>query len=241
MINTFLFDLDGTLLPLDMDRFMKLYFDELGKCFSDMISPEVLYKYIWESTEAMVTNTDYRTNEEVFMDKFSSLIDGNIETYQSRFDAFYDHEFLNVKASVQSMPLIKECISILKEKSYELVVATNPLFPKKAILHRIVWAGLDPKDFTYITSYENNHYCKPQIKYYEEILNEIKKSPEQCIMVGNDVQEDLIASKLGVKTYLITDNMIHRSKNDFITDYKGTYQEFYDYVCGLDPVSDTLT
>jgi len=107
------------------------------------------------------------------------------------------------------------------------------LFPRKAILHRINWAGLKPEDFIYISSYEKNHYCKPQIKFYEEILKDIGKSAEKCLMVGNDVQEDLIAGKLGMKTFLITDHMLHRTKEVVKTDYEGSYKEFYDFACNL--------
>ncbi|MGE4282282.1 MAG: HAD family hydrolase [Clostridia bacterium] len=230
MLDTFLFDLDGTLLPLDTDQFMKIYFNELGKAFHDIIEPKTLTRSIWNATEAMVRSTEHQTNEEVFMERFFSLIEGDKDTYMQRFNAFYDNEFMRVKSSVQDMPLIKECINMLKEKGYQLVLATNPIFPRKAIHHRIRWAGLDPKDFIYITSYEQNHYCKPQLKYYEEILKDIGKNPEQCIMVGNDVQEDLVVSKLDIKTYLITNHIINRSKDAFTSDYQGTYEDFYEFV-----------
>jgi FMN phosphatase YigB (HAD superfamily) len=119
---------------------------------------------------------------------------------------------------------------------YKIVVATNPLFPKSAIYTRIRWAGFEPEDFDYISTFETNHYCKPQIKYYEEVLKDINKSPQKCIMVGNDVQEDLIVKALGVKTYLITDNMLHRTDSEIITDYKGNYDEFFEFVKALPEV-----
>jgi FMN phosphatase YigB (HAD superfamily) len=236
MIDTFLFDLDGTLLPLSMERFMEIYFRELGIAFKDIMPPKKLFKYIWSATEAMIENVEYKTNEKVFMDHFSNLINDDINIYKKRFDHFYDHEFLKVKEAVSSMPLIRKSIDLLKEKGYKLVVATNPLFPQKAIYHRIKWADLNPDDFLYITSYENSHYCKPQIKYFEEILEKINKAPHQCIMVGNDVQEDLIASSLGMQTFLITNYMINRKANDINCNYKGTYEDFYQYVRELSPI-----
>jgi FMN phosphatase YigB (HAD superfamily) len=121
----------------------------------------------------------------------------------------------------------------LKSKGYKLVIATNPLFPLKAILHRINWAGLDPDDFIYISSYEKNHYCKPQVKFYEEVLNGIGRKPEECMMVGNDVQEDLISGSLGVKTFLIKDYLLHRTNEPIKTDYSGSYEDFYQFVDAL--------
>ncbi|MBZ4646893.1 MAG: hypothetical protein PWR27_1811 [Petroclostridium sp.] len=237
MIDTFLFDLDGTLLPLDIDHFMKIYFHEMGIAFSDIIAPEKLFKYIWTATEAMVQNVEHKTNEEVFMDKFSKLIDGDIDVYKKRFDAFYDSGFLKTRKSVNSVPIMKESIDILIDKGYQLVLATNPLFPRKAIEHRIKWAGFKPEQFSFITSYEDSHYCKPQIKYYEEILKEINKLPHQCMMVGNDVQEDLIASSLGIQTFLITDYMINRDEGTIECTYKGTYEDFYKFVQNLEPAA----
>lgn len=237
MINTILFDLDGTLLPLDMEKFMEIYFYEMGYMFKDMIDPKLLVKYIWTATEEMVGNTEYKTNEDVFMNKFSELIGGDISKYRERFDNFYDTLFHKTREAVQSQSLIRESIDILKEKNYKLVVATNPLFPRKAIHHRIGWAGLDLKDFIYITSYEDNHYCKPQLHFYKEVLDVIGEKPEQCMMVGNDVQEDLVAQKLGMQTFLIKNHMIHRTQEAIDCTYEGKYEDFYNFVKGLDAVS----
>jgi len=236
MIDTILFDLDGTLLPLNMQKFTEIYFHEMGYMFKDMMDPKQLVKHVWTATEEMVRNSEYRTNEEVFMDKFEQLVGGDISRYKERFDSFYDTLFHKTRESVQSLPLIRECIEMLKEKNYTLVIATNPLFPRKAIHYRIEWAGLVPKDFVYVTSYEDNHYCKPQLQYYREILDVIGKSPEQCIMVGNDVQEDLIAHKLGLQTFLIKNHMIHRTQEPIESTYEGSYEDFYDFVKGLDAV-----
>jgi len=237
MIDTVLFDLDGTLLPLDMQKFTEIYFNEMGNTFKDMIDPKLLAKYIWTATEEMVRNTDYRTNEEVFMEKFEQLIGGDISKYRDRFDGFYDTLFHKTREAVAKQPLIKECIETLKAKNYKLVIATNPLFPRKAIHHRIEWAGLNLKDFDYITSYEDNHYCKPQLHFYREILGIIGKSPEQCIMIGNDVQEDLVAHNLGMKTFLIKNHMIHRTQDAIECTYEGNYEDFHAFVMGLDKVS----
>lgn len=237
MTDTILFDLDGTLLPLDMEKFTDIYFNEMGHMFKDIIDPKLLTKYIWTATSEMVGNTEYKTNEEVFMDRFSKLIDGDINMYKKRFDSFYDTMFLKTKKAAEKQSLMIESIAILNNKNYKLVVATNPLFPRKAIHHRIEWAGLDLKAFEYITSYEDNHFCKPQPEFYKEVLEIIGKKPEQCLMVGNDVQEDLIALKLGIKTFLIKNHMIHRTGEDFISTYEGNYEDFYNFVKELPAVS----
>ncbi len=125
---------------------------------------------------------------------------------------------------------MRKSIDVLKLKGYQLVLATNPIFPIKAILHRINWAGFAPEEFSYISCFEKNHYCKPQIKFYEEVLSEIGKKPEECLMVGNDVQEDMVVHSLGVKTYLVEDHLIHRTDEPIVVDYRGSYEAFYEFV-----------
>lgn len=229
-MNTILFDLDGTLLPLDMALFEKIYFEELTKSFSDILTPEEVAKNIWGSTKAMVVNLEHKTNEDVFMNDFGKRVNYDLLKIKQRFDDFYDTTFFRVKEAVKDVQSIKESVKILKEKGYKIVIATNPLFPIKAIHHRVRWAGFDPEEFSYISSFEKNHYCKPQLKYYEEILNDISKNPEECLMVGNDVQEDLVSKQLGMKTYLITDNLLHRTEDEIVSDYIGEYKDFYEFV-----------
>ncbi len=230
MINTILFDLDGTMLPLNLDQFLKLYFTAMGRKFQDLIDAKTLTQYIMTATEEMVNDIDYRTNEIVFMEKFAELTRSDLSIYRQRFDEFYDREFFETKASVIDSPMMRDSVDLLKDKGYELVVATNPLFPAKAIHHRIRWSGFEPEDFLYIPSYEKNHYCKPQLRFYTEILQEIGKEPEECLMVGNDVQEDLVAAELGIETYLITDFLIHRTQEPIAATYQGSYVDFYQFV-----------
>jgi FMN phosphatase YigB (HAD superfamily) len=230
MINTILFDLDGTLLPMDAKSFEKIYFESMAGYLGDLISPKELITNVWASTNEMINNVDYKTNETVFMEDFKNRINGDLDVYKDRFDKFYDTEFLKAKTAVYENELMQKSVKLLKEKGYKTVIATNPLFPLKAILHRIHWAGLEPSDFEYISHYEKNHYCKPQTKYYEEILKDLDKEPDECMMVGNDVEEDLISGKLGLKTYLIKDHMLHRTEEEIITDYEGYYEDFYAFV-----------
>lgn len=236
MLNTVLFDLDGTLLPMDMKNFAKLYFESLADCMGDLNSPKELVSAVLASTEEMVQNVEYTTNEEVFMADFTNRINGDIEVYNQRFDMFYDTEYFKAKEAVSENQIMKKAVSLLKGKGYKLVIATNPLFPLKAIEHRIRWAGFEPSDFEYISHFEKNHYCKPQIQFYEEVLKDIDKTPEECMMVGNDVQEDLVAGKLGIKTFLIKDCLIHRTSDKIEADYQGNYEDFYELTKGLSPI-----
>jgi len=49
-------------------------------------------------------------------------------------------------------------------------------------------------------------------------------------MVGNDVKEDLAASTVGMKTYLVTDCLINPPGLEPKADYVGTLDELSDYL-----------
>lgn len=235
-MNTVLFDLDGTLLPMDAEEFEKAYFGLLSQKFLDLHTPKEFVSIVWSATKEMVMNTDLKTNETVFLQAMAKLVNSkDIQEYHDRFLKFYHHEFDLVKHAVKPTVIIPKIIELLKKKGYTLVVATNPMFPKVAIEKRIRWAGLNVEDFEYITSFEKNHYCKPQVKFYEEICQQISKEPHECLMVGNDTVEDLIASTLGIKTYLINDHAIVRP-NAIDPTYQGSYQEFLTFVQSLPEV-----
>jgi FMN phosphatase YigB (HAD superfamily) len=233
-MNTILFDLDGTLLPLEEKKFIDTYFNEMYKTFEDIIEKDLLVKYVWEATNVMRGNIEKsKTNMEIFMSKFEELIGEDFDEYKNRFDGFYDTGFLAVEKSVSKNDYAIKSVNLLKEKGYTVVLATNPLFPLKAIKHRINWAGLKKEDFHHITSYENSHYCKPSLNYYEEILYTIDKKPKECIMIGNDVQEDLVAGDLGLETFLIENHIINRNDDEIKCTYRGKYEDLYDFVYNL--------
>ena len=234
MMDTILFDLDGTLLPIDMERFLGQYLDALSKKCSHIVEEKLFKKALWESTEYMIGNREAsKTNADAFMEVFCPKIQKNLDEIAPILDEFYRIEFKELKSNSKALQTVKEMILSLKKKGYTLVVATNPLFPRQAILHRIHWAGLDPDDFELITDYEAMHFCKPHIEFYKEILSKLDKSPRDCLMVGNDVQEDLIVAELGMKTFLVEDNIINRSNMEIIADYRGSYMDLSHFVEGL--------
>ena len=215
---------------MSFEKFMKLYFKFLGKHLEDSIDPSKITDIMMECTTVMVGNTEPILNQEVFMEKFSELVEVNGEDYLSKFNEFYDNEFQEVKNSTWQNSDILASVKLLKEKGYTLVLATNPLFPMIANHHRIRWAGLNPSDFIYISSFEKNYYCKPNLEYYKEVLSAINKKPTECMMVGNDAYEDMISGKLGVETYLITDCLVNRYDLELKADHIGTYRDFNNFV-----------
>lgn len=234
MINAFLFDLDGTLLPMEMEMFEKEYFMKLAYRLSSHFEPSELVKYVWHSTNKMIRNTGgTKTNKEVFFEDFASITGKDMSILQPIFDNFYLNEFKELRSITKSHLIVIKTIELLISKGYEIVVATNPIFPMQAIRERIKWTGLDEKVFKYITCFEEMHYCKPNVEFYQEVLNVINKKPQECIMVGNDAQEDLAASQVGIKTFLVEEYLINREDSLPYCDYRGNYNDLYDFARSL--------
>ncbi len=230
-ITTVLFDLDGTLLPMDQEAFVKAYFGGLTKKLAPLgYNPEDLVKAIWQGTKAMITNGGSETNEKVFWNTFAEIFGQRVREDEPVFEDFYKNEFSLVQKICGYTPAAAKAVEQLKSGGKRLVLATNPIFPSVATRSRIKWAGLRYEDFGYITTYENSHYCKPNIKYYEEILSALKLSPEECLMVGNDVTEDMVAERLGIKVFLLTDNLINKDNSDISRFPQGNFADLMLFI-----------
>lgn len=236
MIDTVLFDLDGTLLPMDLDKFLASYFGKLAVHLKDLIIPNDLPRIMMDCTEEMIRNDEHISNQDVFFNRFKQHVSGDLKMYTDAFEAFYHTAFQEVKETTWINEDIIKAVQVLKDKGYKLVVATNPLFPMIANHYRIKWAGLDPLQFSHITSFEENHYCKPNPKFYLEVLGDLKLDPSNTMMVGNDYFEDTVAEKVGIKTYLITDNLVERHEKKIEPSFKGTYRDFLEFAKSLQSV-----
>lgn len=232
-MNTVFFDLDGTLLPMHVEDFMRIYMGELLKFCANLgyRDQKQIQSALLEGIHAMYQNDGSKSNEEVFWDVFVKYLGEDILQKKDAFISFYANEFHHVKKATFLHPNAARCISILKEKGYHIILSTNPLFPKIATIARIKWAGLDEDSFEYITTYEHSHYCKPNPNYYLEILSHIHKNPQECLMIGNDVKEDIVVTRdMGFDTYLLTDMMIAYDGADIGNVRQGNFDDLLMYL-----------
>ena len=229
-IQTILFDLDGTILPLDQDIFIKTYFGLLAKTLAPRYPAERLMPAMMTGVEAMLRNQGEATNEAVFWKSFSAVYGEDVTGDLSAFDSFYRREFHGAKAVCGCNPKAAETVRRLKAAGFCVALATSPVFPAVATEARIRWAGLEPSDFAYITTYENSHYCKPNPAYYREVAAALNSLPEDCLMVGNDVIDDMEAEQVGMKVFLLTDNLLNREGKDIDRYPNGGYAELMKYI-----------
>lgn len=229
-IDTVLFDLDGTLVPMDLEEFTNEYFAELSaKAAAYGYEPKKTVSSVWAATKAMMQNDGSAANMEVFWDAFCQIMGEDASKLQIPFDGFYREEFDRVKRVIKPNPYARPLIDHLKAEGYTIAVATNPFFPLDGNLTRMNWVGLNEEDFSLITSYETSRYCKPNIGYYREITEKLGKEPESCIMIGNDAIEDLAAEALGMDSFIVTEFLINKDGRD-ISGYKqGEFKDLLEF------------
>ena len=226
MVKAVLFDLDGTLLPMDQDEFVKAYFRLLAKKLAPYgYEPDKLVKAIWHGTGAMVKNDGSCTNEEVFWKDFTNICGEQARSHEPVFAEYYEKDFQQVKNSCGYTPKAAEIVRSLKAAGVRVALATNPVFPAIATESRIRWAGLEPEEFELYTTYENIGFCKPNLDYYREILRRMELDAADCLMVGNDVDEDMAAGQLGMEVFLLTDHLINKSGTDINAFPHGSFDD----------------
>lgn len=205
-----LFDLDGTLLPMDMDTFSKGYLHSLaGEVEKYGYKEETLLPAMWRGVAAMVKNDGKRTNYDVFWDTFASVLGEKTLSDIPYFDAYYGGKFNEAVKFTSPTPYAKKVVELAKTCADKIILATNPMFPTVAVEARLNWIGLSCRDFDYATDYSNSSYCKPNPYYYTEIMKKMNLDAKNCLMIGNNAQEDAEASlKAGLSAFLLTECLI---------------------------------
>ena len=186
---------------------------------------------MWAGVGAMVKNDGCGTNEEVFWKVFTEAFGEESLNDKPFIDEFYKQEFNKIQAVCGFSEKAKEIVELVKASGKMPVLATNPLFPHTATENRMRWAGLEPEMFAAYTTYEDCHYCKPNPKYYLELLEKLGLKPEECIMVGNDFTEDIVPTEaLGMKGFLLTDCLINKNDQDLSKYPQGDFEALRVYL-----------
>lgn len=225
------FDLDGTLLPMEQEEFVKAYFGTIGKFMAPHgWEPKKLLDTIWNSTGAMMKNDGSRTNEDVFWDWFCSVYGPDARSAEPLFRQYYATTFDQVRAACGFEPEAAATVRRLKELGFRLVLATNPLFPADCTHRRLAWTGLRVEDFELVTVYENSCFSKPNPMYFREILDKLGEQPENCLMVGNDAQEDTCCEKIGMPVFLLTKHLLNKKNIDISAYPQGGFDDLLRFV-----------
>jgi FMN phosphatase YigB (HAD superfamily) len=205
-----LFDLDDTLLGNEMNTFIPAYIQALSTRMSKVADPSVMIKTLLSATHQMVENQNpCQTLEQTFDAAFYPILGLTRQDAQPVIDDFYTQDFPRLKALTYQKPDAIQMVKQVIDRGDKVAIATNPLFPRTAIVQRLEWAGLSVEQIPYslVPSYETFHFAKPNPAYFAEFLGQLGWPKIPVVMVGNDVERDIgAAAQIGLPAFWLTQN-----------------------------------
>jgi FMN phosphatase YigB (HAD superfamily) len=227
-----LMDLDGTLLGNNTDQFIREYFKLFGQFFSSLFPQEKVLHELKSGTAKMISNADpQKTLEKVFDDSFFPALSLTKDQLKPQINRFYAEAFPQLKKFTELRPEAVQLVEFALKRHYDIIIATNPLFPRTAIEQRLQWAGLpvDRYPFKLITTYETFHFAKPNPAYYAEILCDLGWPGTPIVMAGNDPEMDIIPARtVGMMTYLVTE--LGDQPSNPVSDRAGSLKEMPEWL-----------
>lgn len=192
-----------------MDTFVPAYLSKLVQYMADHFDPHTMPPMMFAATQHMFQNQrPDRTLEETFDPYFYEPLGMQKAQVRGQLDEFYASEFPKLQKLTRFIPEAVECIEQALRRGYRIGIATNPLFPRTAIVERLRWAGLDPQNFPFalIPSYETFHFAKPNPAYFAEFLGRMGWPDGLIVMIGNDLDHDVRgANGLGLPVFWISE------------------------------------
>jgi FMN phosphatase YigB (HAD superfamily) len=194
-----LFDLDDTLLDSNIESLVPVYFQKLAAHLADIVPPGQMLPELMRSTMAMYRNSRVdQTLEEVFSAEFYPALGTTRETMADQIEQFYDEIFPSLQPLTRPRPEAISLVDWALSRGWDISVATDPLFPRKAILHRLRWAQLAPENYPYrlISDFQTFHFAKASVSYFEEFLGHLGWDGESpLLMVGDSIERDVIPAR----------------------------------------------
>jgi FMN phosphatase YigB (HAD superfamily) len=231
---TLLFDLDDTLLKNDINSFVPVYSRALGKQFATLVEPQRLVQSLLQAIGVMMQNQEIdHTLLENFNSAFYPALGLQKEDVQGLIDDFYAKIFPTLQELTQPIPEAVEVIQEAFRRGYRVGIATNPLFPRTAILQRLEWAGLSAERYPYILvpSIEFFHFAKPNPAFFAEYLAKLSWPEGPVIMVGNDLDHDIRAArKMGLSAYWIRPDRQLPVEDSFGPNASGDYPDLLHWL-----------
>lgn len=221
MIKAVLLDLDNTLLKNPDRAFAEAFIDIFETHFTSA-GYDAPSQKLRDAIQIMGhQQTGYFTNRQVLLD----VLGGDSQTTSALLDQFFDEIFPQLRRCIAPVAEASDLIYHLHETGYAVVIATNPIYPLHAIKQRMTWAGLPLDDdlYTLITSADEMHFAKPDPAYYAEILARVGIEPDEAVMVGDSLRNDITpAQQVGLHTCHISDGQLSHFTQQMDTLFKQT-------------------
>lgn len=224
MIKNIFFDMDGTLINMDEDEFIKIHYNLVNRKFEEKgyENASEIAKVIMKGAYIMPQNDGSKLNSELFYEYCKDELNLNRQDIEEPMDELYRTTYQEAKVTASKIDGMDDVLKTLKAKGKRLFLTTNPIFPLIAILGRLHWGELDENNFVYISNYDICHYAKPNSNFYKEIMENYNLKPEETMLIGNSYEDDILpAFDLKLRSYYLTSN-----KGDKKVDMAGTHEDF---------------
>ena len=209
MIKAVLFDLDDTLLRLNLTAFIARYVAGAARLLGQAArtSPAALAVPFMRGFLAMDAQDrqDSLTNEQLYNQTFFSacgipLDDPAIHDLVDYYEREVVPGFAGGVVGARPVEGAREAVDAVWSEGLTCALATNPTFSLACDRARMGWAGVDVDDFALVSTYSNSTRCKPSVRYYQEFANQLGVRLEECLMVGNDARRDIVRQDCGLRT-----------------------------------------
>lgn len=229
MIKGILFDLDGTLLDIDIHILLSNYLNKLGPVVAPIFDTDTktAVDLVNGGVAAMFDEHPGATNQEAFNSYIfkKTRVELDHPEIQKVLDTFYSKVFPTLQSHEKPIQNNAQVLSICEGMGLKMGVATQPIFPMLAQQARIRWAEVDDFNFAAVSSYENSYSVKPDAGYFKMMAERIGVEPQECLMVGDEPLLDMGAQSYGFKTFYVG-----TKPQEFEADGAGTLFELIDYL-----------
>jgi FMN phosphatase YigB (HAD superfamily) len=231
-IGAVLFDLDDTLIRAQMREFVIRYVGSLAQHCAAEVRPKTFTKTMGKIIYDLIhiSGDGRSSNEERIFNRLAADLKLDRELIRSALGHFAELDLEALQTLVKPIPLAGKIVRDIRATGMSMVLATNPVFPKFMVQARMRWGGLREEDFIYISSIENSYHCKPHPQYFENIAKILGLAPEECLMVGNDTSQDLAATAIGMRTFLVDTWMVDRGEPMWPYDGRGDHSALLRYL-----------
>ncbi len=227
MIKAVLLDLDNTLLKNPDENFARAYLGLADQFFEERWNLSEFSHLLLQGIQSVVTSHDpTRTNANVLLDLISNATGQSEPEIRATFSDFYNTAYPTLSKCTEISPFAPHLVAALRESNYAIIIATNPIYPPEAVRQRLAWAGLPDSldNYALVTHADNMHFAKPDPAYYIEAVARVGVEPDEAIMVGDNLQNDMIPARLaGLCTFHIRETADE-------TGMAGNLESFYQHV-----------
>lgn len=236
MIKAVLFDLDDTLLNIDLASFVARYLSGQARVLSEISGLPYIRTAAAITSAYLAVDSQKRMDDMTNAELFSQIVfrkthiplaDPVIADAMTCYERSVLPTYQNGLFHAYPRPGIQESLKSARALGLTVALATNPLFTLAADEVRMDWAGVRPEDFMAISTLENARRTKPSARYYEEFCCGLGLAPEECLMVGNDARRDFPRPDIGLPTAYVGHAWPRRAV------FRGNLLEFAESLPGI--------